>query len=231
MMGGCCSTDHRNGLIFDVDGVLADTEALIADATAAMFREFYGVDLTPEDFRPFIGTGAVRYTVGPAEKLGIAIDVEKALQRRHDNFVALINERETIAMPGAAELLAVAAASGAWKLAIATSAPQAKFRETLQAAKIPFNFFSAIVTGDHVEKKKPDPEIYLAAADRLGLPPTRCVVVEDAIMGVQAAKAAGMACIALTGSFPAEDLAAADIIVDSLCEIGLDTLRSLLPPC
>ena len=216
------------GLIFDVDGVLADTEPCIAEASIRMFKDLYGVDLTPEDFRPFIGTGAVRYVEGPAEGLGIEIDTERAIAVRHDNFVRIINARAPIAFPGAKQLIQAASASGNWKLAIATSSPRMKFEETLEAAQIPFNFFTAIITGDLVTHKKPHPEIYQVAADTLGLPPEACVVVEDAVTGVAAAKAAGMKCIAFTSSFPASHLSEADHIVDSLFEIDLDLLHDLV---
>lgn len=76
------------GLIFDVDGVLADTEALIARATIAMYRELYGLELTPEDLLPYVGTGAVRYTQGPAEERGLEIELEMALRKRYENFIS-----------------------------------------------------------------------------------------------------------------------------------------------
>lgn len=221
-----CQTDPC-ALIFDVDGVLADTETCIAQATIEMFKELYDVDLTPEDFRLFIGTGAVRYTEGPAQALGLAIDLERALAVRHDNFVRIINSGDSIASPGAIELLQTAS-SARWKIAIATSAPKDKFKQTMRAADIPLNYFQVIVTGDLVTHKKPHPEIYTKAAHLLGVPPNRCVVVEDAINGVQSAKAADMACIGYTSSFTHDQLSAADLTVDSLTQIDLPVLESLV---
>jgi len=204
------------GLIFDMDGVLADTEALIARASIAMFRELYGLELEPEDFCPYIGTGAVRYVEGPAEDAGIQLrDLDEAIEKRHQNFGALLEAGECKPCPGALELVhAVAATNGAWKLAIATSSPLDKF--------------DVIVNGDMVTHKKPHPEIYLKTAEELGLPPARCIVVEDAVSGVQSAKAAGMQCIAVTSSFSKEDLAAADAIVASLEEVTVETLRGMV---
>lgn len=216
------------GLIFDVDGVLADTESLIAQATIDMYRELYDVELSQADLRPFIGTGAVRYTEGPAEKLGIEIDLQEALARRYDNFLRLLHSGDSITMPGALELIEVAAASPDWKLAIATSSPAEKARVTLDVARVPLDKFAAFVNGDMVKRKKPDPEIYLAAAACLALPPSRCVVVEDAITGVAAAKAAGMKCLAVTNSFPAESLAEADFVVDTLTEVDLGVIAGLI---
>lgn len=216
------------GLIFDMDGVLADTEALIARATIDMYRELYSVELTPEDFREFIGTGAARYTGGPAEKLGLSIDLDAAIQKRHENFVALLEAGECAPCPGALELVETAAESPDWKLAIATSSPSEKARATWKAIDVPLDKFTALVTGDMVGEKKPHPEIYEMAVAALGLAPTQCVVIEDAVSGVESAKAAGTVCIAVTGSFEAGDLAKADLVVESLVDVDLDRLASLV---
>ena len=216
------------GLIFDVDGVLANTEALIARATIAMFRELYGVELKPEDFHPYVGTGAKRYTQGPAEERGIEINLEKALRKRHENFVALLQSGEDISFPGAAELIEAANNHPEWRLAIATSSPSDKASATLAAAAIELAPFDAVITGDMVTHTKPDPEIYRTASSIMGLPPDHCVVIEDATAGVQAAKAAGMQCIAVTNTFSREQLADADQIVDSLTQVDLAMLLALV---
>jgi beta-phosphoglucomutase len=216
------------GLLFDMDGVLADTESLIADATIDMFRQLYSTELKREDFRPFIGTGAVRYIEGPAEQFGIAIDTERALEQRQANYKARLKTLSDIACPGALALIEHVAAQPDWKLAIATGSPAQKASFTIQAAHIPIERFSAYVNGDQVAHPKPHPEIYLRAAENLETPPMQCVVVEDAVAGVQAAKAAGMKCIAVTGSFHRADLVDADRIVDSLEEIDLMLLRKLV---
>jgi beta-phosphoglucomutase len=216
------------GLIFDMDGVIADTEALIAEATIKMFRDLYGVELKPEHFYPYIGTGAVRYVEGPAQDHGVTIQLANAIEARHQNFVALLESGEDISLPGVKPLIAAAAEDPQWKLAIATSSPLKKSLETLKAANVSPDPFDAYITGDHVVNKKPHPEIYLKAADSIGLPPTSCVVLEDAVTGVASAKAAGMKCVAITNSFSANDLAQADRIVASLEEITLLDLRGML---
>ncbi|GMV94030.1 MAG: haloacid dehalogenase [Candidatus Hydrogenedentota bacterium] len=218
------------GLVFDMDGVLADTEALIARASIDMFKTLYGVELTPEDFRPYIGTGAVRYVVGPAEDAGITLrDVDEAVELRHNNFVALLEAGECKALPGAIELIkTVADTNGTWKLAIATSTPEKKALITLETIHAPLDRFAAFINGDLVTHKKPDPEIYLKAADALNLPPSHCVAVEDAVTGVASAKTAGMKCLAVTNSFSREELAQADIIVSSLEDVTVQMLRGMV---
>lgn len=214
------------GLIFDVDGVLGDTETIIALASIDMFKELYGAELIPEDFRPYIGTGAVRYVVGPAEDKGITINVDEAIDVRFKHFVRYMAETD-ISFPGANALIDAAYAAPEWTLAIATSSPEEKSRATLRAAKVDVEKFAVYTTGDHVTHKKPHPEIYLATAEALGIAPERCVVVEDAITGVTSAKAAGMKVIGITNSFSAEELSASDHIVSSLEEVDMALLERL----
>ena len=214
-----------NGLILDLDGVLADTERLSEIASIRVFKEHYGVEVHAEDFHPFIGTGAVRYMEGVAETHGIEIDVAAAVAARQKNFEALLAGGECIALPGAAGLVETVCVERAWRMAIATSSPEKKARTTLRAAQLELKYFDVFVHGDLVTKKKPDPAVFLLAAEKLDLDPEDCVVIEDAITGVDAAKAAGMGCIAVTNSFTGDRLAKANYVVSSLEDVTLDLLR------
>jgi HAD superfamily hydrolase (TIGR01509 family) len=215
------------GLIFDVDGLLADTEPVVAQATIDMFRELYNFVPTQEDFLPFVGTGAVRYVEGVADKYGVKVDMDKAVELRQKNYVALLNKAHDIAFPGVHDLIDAAAAAPDWKLSIATSSFKENSVPTLKAANIDPGKFDAWITGSNVTHKKPDPEIYLYAANAIGMPPGRCVVVEDSVVGVEAARRAGMKCVGVTNTFSREQLADADLVVASLEEVSLDKLRAL----
>jgi len=114
-----------------------------------------------------------------------------------------------------------------FRLAIATSGTLEKSRAVLEAAKVPFQKM-VYINGDHVKNKKPDPELFLLAAERMGIEPADCVVIEDAPNGVQAAKAAGAKCIAVTNSTNAENLSEADLVCDSLEKINLDVIKRLI---
>ena len=105
------------------------------------------------------------------------------------------------------------------KLALATSADKGKVLTNLREIGIPPEKFDAVVNGLDVEKKKPDPEIFLTAAEEINLTNPECLIVEDAINGVEAAKAAGSKCLALTTSFTAEELQKADWIAPTLAEV------------
>ena len=91
-----------------------------------------------------------------------------------------------------------------WPCAIASSADRIKVEANLRKIGLPMETWQAVVTAEDVERRKPDPALFLKAAERLGVPPASCTVVEDAVNGVAAAKAAGMRCVAVATSFPSE---------------------------
>jgi len=131
------------------------------------------------------------------------------------------------AFPGVLDLIHAALQDGRFRLSIATSATRELSEAILTAVKVPYERM-AYVSGSDVKKKKPDPQIFLIAIERLGLPANRCVVFEDAPSGVQAARAAGAKCIAVTNTVPADQLNGADLIVDSLERVSLDVIRDLV---
>jgi HAD superfamily hydrolase (TIGR01509 family) len=194
-------------VLFDMDGVLVDSEAFIAEAAIAMLAERYGVAATREDFLPFVGTGENRFIGGVAEKYGAAIDIVPDKARTYELYFELIRGRLR-ELPGAVAFVRECRARGL-KIAIATSADRNKLHANLREIGLSEADFDAVVDGLEIERKKPFPDIYLEAARRLGLGPETCLVVEDAVSGVKAAKAAGATCLALGGSFPEAELRAA----------------------
>ncbi|MDR1172132.1 MAG: HAD-IA family hydrolase [Bacteroidales bacterium] len=202
-------------VLFDMDGVLVDTERQICLAAVQMFKES-GVTVQPEDFLPYVGAGENRYIGGVAEKYGIKLDIDTAKFRTYTIYGEIVHgQLEPLA--GVREFISKCRAAGI-KTAIATSADLMKMEINLREIGLPAATFDATVNGLEVEHKKPAPEIYLTAAGKVGVKPVNCLVVEDAINGVQAAKAAGMQCLALTTSFNAEQLKQADWICKDLAE-------------
>lgn len=216
------------GLIFDVDGVIADTESLIASATIEFYRDEHGLDLTREDFAPYVGMGDIRYTEGPGEKRGIRVDLDTAIPICHANFERGLTTTESIEFPGVKNLVDAAAADDEWRLAMATSSPMTKSEKTLGATSIDTSLFDTWIAGNMVKRPKPNAEIYVTAALAMRLPPTRCIAIEDAPNGIKAAKDACMKCIAVTNTFSSEVLEQADRIVSSLEEIDLDYLKGVI---
>jgi len=215
------------GLIFDVDGVLANTEPICARAASAMFRERYAADVPELEFEAYVGTGPPLYLGGPAREHGLDIDIEQAWADCANRFLALLDNGPDIAFPGTHAFLNEAFGRSEWALGLATSTPEHKSRKTLRAAGVDPDVFAAYVHGDAVARHKPDPEIYLAAAAALELAPGQCVVIEDAINGIRAAKGAGMRCVAVTNSFTRDRLSEADHVVDHVGEITWELLHAL----
>jgi len=202
-------------VLFDMDGVLVDSERQICLAAIQMFKEV-GVTVQPEDFLPFVGSGENRYLGGVAEKYGIHLDIDFAKFRTYTIYGEIVHgQLEPLA--GVHEFITRCREKGI-RTAIATSADLMKMEINLREIGFPAETFDATVNGLEVVHKKPSPEIYLTAARKVGVEPSRCLVVEDAINGVEAAKAAGMYCLALTTSFNAGQLKQADWICRDLSE-------------
>ncbi len=200
------------GVLLDVDGVIVDSEGVITVAITRMFAEL-GLAVDPGDFPPYVGRGEDECLAGIAAKYDLALDAPKAKARTFEIYAGMSLELHPL--PGVREFIRRCRQRGL-KLAAATSADEIKLRINLRAAGLSRQTFDGIVTGQDVAKRKPDPEIFLAAARHLGLAAGNCLVVEDAVSGLAAASAAGARCLALTTSFSAAELALADWIAPTL---------------
>ncbi len=219
------------GLIFDVDGVIADTEGVNARASIAMFAELFGLKgVVRADFEKGLGRGAAAYVRAAAEIHDFNMtdeQVEAATTMRQEKFLAILAEEPLGPFEGVLELMQAAMAREDFRVAIATSSTRQKSEAVLRSAGVPYREL-VYITGSDAAKKKPDPELFLTAAKRAGVDPALCVVIEDTPDGVIAAKAAGAKCIAVTNSATAEKLAAADLVVDRLAEVDIDKLLRLI---
>ena len=219
--------ENIRAVIFDMDGVLTNSEPLINSAAIAMFKE-KGLTVQPEDFLPFVGTGEERYVAGVAEKYHFPLDAAAAKQRTYEIYLDLVPP-QLEAFPGVHDLVRKCRRAGL-RLAVASSADKIKVVANLKKIELPPESWDAVVTGERVEHKKPAPDIFLTAARDLRVPPAQCVVVEDAVNGIEAAKAAGMRCIAVAQTFPAERLQAADIVRDRISDVRLSDLSPNMRP-
>ena len=219
------------GLIFDVDGVIADSESVNVRATMQAFAEILGISgMHIDDFEAGLGRGAAAYVRAGAGAHGRTLgseEVDRLVLRRQETFLSLVAEEKLPAYPGVRELMHCALADEDWRLAIATSSTRDKSQAVLEAAEIPWAEMVRLC-GDDVTHAKPNPELFSLACGRLQLTPGSCVVIEDSPAGVEAAQAAGCACVAVTNTHTRERLKRADLTVDTLVEVTLDTLRGLL---
>ena len=218
-------------IIFDLDGVLTNSEWFIAEASRLMFKEVHEVDVVHDDFIPFVGLGENRYLGGVAEKYNIKdFNIEHDKEKTYEIYIDLVKKPGALKpLPGAIEFVHRSRELGL-KTALATSTDQIKMMANLEAiglisiemrsdqiglaaaieAAARNKAFDAMVNGQDVERQKPYPDLFLEAVYRLEEEPASCWVVEDSIGGIEAAKAAGMRSLALLTTFPEEEIKAAN---------------------
>jgi pseudouridine 5'-phosphatase len=206
-------------IIFDLDGVLLDTEPLYTRATQEVVGEFGKVfDWSVKG--DMIGRSALDGARTLIAALGIPLAPEEYLRRRKPLLEALFTEAEPI--PGARELCEALGAAGV-PLAVATSSDAHQLRlKTDRHAW--FSLFSTVVCGDdpRVSALKPAPDIFLVTARELGVDPEHCLVFEDSLAGVAAARAAGMQVVALPdAAMDARRYTDADLVIGSFAELSL----------
>ena len=226
-------TDTKIGILFDVDGVIADSETVNVRATAKAFEAIIGIsDVRAEDFEAGIGRGSEEYVKAGARTHGQELspdEVQSLVKARQDNFLEILRHEPLPAYPGVLELIHSALTHEIFAVAIATSGTREKSQAVLESAKIPYQDM-VYICGDDITRKKPDPEVFAVVCRRLNLSPNRCVALEDAPNGVEAAHAAGCKCIAITNTCTRGMLKAADLIVDSLSSVSLNTILGLISP-
>ncbi|MCK4919708.1 MAG: HAD-IA family hydrolase [Bacteroidales bacterium] len=206
-------TNKLKAVLFDMDGVLLDSEKYICQAGIEMFKE-KGFNIVPNDFLPFTGMGENRYLGGVAEKYNIPFVVEKDKARTYEIYAGLVNGKLK-PLDGVIEFIEKCL-NKKLKIAVASSADLIKVKINLKEIGIPEKTFNTIVSGLDIKNKKPAPDIFLEAAKRVGTSAPYCLVIEDAISGVTAGKAAGAKVLALTTTFDSHDLKEADWITDNL---------------
>ncbi|CAD7700093.1 unnamed protein product [Ostreobium quekettii] len=223
--------DEEAGLeavLFDMDGVLCDSEVISRRAAVEVMKELYNLDVTVEDFVPFGGQGEKYFLGGVAKKYGADFDADKAKAKFFDiYFKKYAKPGAGIGYPGALELVRACKDAG-MKVALASSADLVKVEANLLAADLPIEMFDVVMSADAFERLKPAPDIFLAAAAKLGVKPASCIVIEDALAGVQASVAAGIPCVAVKTTFSEDELLKEGAVCayPEISAISLDDLRA-----
>ena len=207
------------GLIFDVDGVIADTEPLAMDATREVFHRLNRADVSREDMLALIGSTATAYFDALCKLYAPGADRARLVLEHNKILLSKLRQSRDLVFPGVRSLFVRALVDDHCRVGIATGSGRARSQATITACSLPIDGLTAWVTGDDIKRPKPDPEIYLATASKLGMPPQRCLAIEDSVAGVRAAKTAGMTCIAVTNTFPEAALLDADAIVSDLTDL------------
>lgn len=217
---------NEYGVIFDMDGVLVDSyQAHYESWRQAALR--YGLVLAEPDFARTFGRTS-REIIGQLWPGRFDEAEIAAFDSRKEAAYRVILDTHFPEMPGAGDLLGTLHAAG-FRLAIGSSGPPENV--ALAQRRLPNGkLIAATVTGKEVRHGKPDPEVFVLAAQKLGLAPGKCAVVEDALVGLQAARRAGAVAIGLVGTATRDVLAPyADLVVDRLRDITPTVVARLMP--
>jgi len=214
--------NHSYAILWDMDGVLVNTGEYHYEAWKIIFAEL-DIPFSMERFRTTFGmnnTGILKTICGE----NINPDLEQSISERKESLFRDAVKGNAKLLPG---VMSTLKNFSEWNLkqAIASSAPPENI-EVLVRELIIGKYFNAIVSGNDIPGK-PDPAVFLKAAQLMNVEPERCTVIEDAVTGVAGAKNAGMKCIAVTTTNTPEALSRADLILKSLDDLRKDTFSEL----
>ena len=210
-------------VLWDMDGVLVDTAELHYQTWKQTLAD-YGIPFSRQIFNEFFGMNNEQTLTGILGRPPEPSFLQELSDNKENKFRKSIHGQIEL-YPGVRKLLQDLQRAGV-RQAIASSAPQ----ENIDALVIKLNmasFFQAIVSGCEL-KSKPDPATFLLAAERLGVPPRYCVVIEDALHGIEAARRAGMKCIAVATTNPIDLLSPANLVVGSINELSVARILDLI---
>jgi len=211
-------------VIFDMDGVLVNTEPIYEKATKNMMKEVYNIDLPHEIILKVKG-------VRDEEEFGLykkhykINDSIKNMVINRNKYFFKVAEKSNIIFNGVDKKLGEL--NKGYALALTTSTKGEKF--DYESKFFDIGLFKVIVKGSDVTKGKPDPECYIKTIKRLELEPNECVVVEDALNGIKAAKSSGAKCITVLGTFPENELkkAGADVVIKDMTKITKELIEKI----
>jgi beta-phosphoglucomutase family hydrolase len=213
------------GAIFDWDGVIIDSAKLHEQSWRRLAKEL-GRPIAPESFLRGFGMKSAwiiekihRWATEPAE-------VARLTERKEALYREIVAQSDIAPLPGVAAWLARLRETGV-PCAVASSTHRQNIEAVLDRIGLE-HAFREIVSAEDVEHGKPNPEVFAKASERLKISPSRCVVFEDAHVGIEAARAAGMKVVAVATTHPPEELQAADLVVRRLDELTVEGVARLL---
>ena len=207
-----------------MDGILIDSVRFHWQAMNQVLAK-YNIHIDDSQLRNYIGQSVIHQLNQISEKFQTPLDVDQIVEE----LKPIKEELQKGIQPkeGVKQLISLLHENSV-PIAIGTSSTAADTKRKLTDAGI-FHNFETLVTHDDVVKHKPDPTVYLTAAEKLSIQPSQCVVIEDAPSGIEAAKRAGMKCIAVLAPYTTyDDLSEADVVVHSLSEVNLELVSNLI---
>jgi len=212
------------GAIFDWDGVVIDSSSHHEESWERLAAET-GFVLPPDHFKKGFGMKNTFIIPKLLKWAEAADDVRRLSLRKEELYRAIVVERGIEPLPGVTGWLDELRRHGI-PCAIGSSTERLNIETILNVIGIGY-YFSAIVSADDVSHGKPDPEVFLTAAQRIGREPARCVVFEDALVGIEAAHRGGMKVIGVATTNPIDAIGTADLAVHRLDELSMDMLAAL----
>lgn len=210
-------------IIFDMDGVIINSEPLHFKIEKELLEELGG-NISDEELQSFAGTTDYNMWSKFKEMFKLKPSVEELIEAKKERFMKRIDEVELV--DNFMDFMLSAYEEG-YILAIASSNNRRIVNAVVEKFQLG-KYMKFIISGEEVRKGKPDPEIFLTAAKKMGVEPEACLVIEDAENGVKAAKAAGMKCIGLKNMDSGkQDLSQADLVINNFNELNLDIIRGL----
>ncbi|TAF65435.1 MAG: HAD family phosphatase [Cytophagales bacterium] len=203
-------------MIFDLDGVLLDSEKLYMEMNQVFFKQL-GADISPTEYQTFIGIAATKMWTYIKEKCNLAHSVEELKEIEKELKHTTLKNANLVPTAGVVDFLSLLKQEG-HTLSIASSGLRKNIDLILQKLNLE-KYFDYIVSGEQVQKGKPEPDIFLKVAHHFNRKPSDCIVIEDSKNGVMAAKAATMFCVGYYNpSSGNQDLSKADFIIDHFAD-------------
>lgn len=215
--------NKTRAVLFDLDGTLADTMEDNYQAWRATLAEHGASDLPRDEYFPLEGLNLKELAARLTERLATRPDLNSVIARKEHHYLAKHHFR---LYPGVIDLIERLKSSGV-KIAIVTTGSRERIEKSID--KDLLEMFDLLITGGDTKRGKPYPDPYLIAASKLGVEPCKCIVIENAPMGIAAAKSAQMYCIAISSTLSPNILKTADQIVGTFADlVNFPKIKELL---
>lgn len=213
-------------VIFDMDGVIIDSEPIHQALEFEMFQDL-GLIISAEEHKTYVGSSSIDMWNRIREKHHLKKTPEELLMYGRAKYWAALEQQRVPLVEGSQELIIDLYEMG-FVIQVASSATRPTVDKVIEHFQLQ-QYFAHRIGGDEVKRSKPEPEIFLRAAEQSKSNPGDCLVIEDSTNGVKAAKSAGMVCIGyINPGTGVQDLSQADMVINNLNEINIDVIRSLV---